>query len=1253
MSRAADQFADSVIAAGLLSAGEVGALLSGMPEEARPRDGEALARLLVERGTLTEFQCRELLSGSGTPLVLGDYVLLSRIGAGGMGQVFMARHLRMKRLVAVKLLPAALSGDAAMIQRFEREVEAAAKLSHPNIVQAFDAGVERGVWYLAMEHVEGSDLAGLVAREGSLPVERVVDYVRQAARGLAYAHENGVIHRDIKPANLLLDKRGTVKILDMGLARLDDAQAATGELTQSGQVMGTVDYMAPEQALDTHAVDARADIYSLGCTMFRLLTGKNLYDAATLTRKLMAHQTSPVPPLTAICPHAPPSLAAVFERMVAKRPEDRFQTMAEVDAALARLAGAQPSCEIVPAQRAMRADSEIISPSGSLAVTMLTPVEPADGDGALSQTLSYASGLVGTDAVSDGSIQAARQGDKPGPGANRPLWRRPGTLAVAGVAATLLASLVTWKAAHNDARPVAGSGGSTGSGMQVSPEAASAPSADSGDAPPASEPEPLVELLTSPEFIWTAPETLGPAVNSREVDSNPRLSDDGLRLWFLAGTEVLMSRRKSATAPWEPAAPIDPPLGSLSRGYDLFVSADERRLCLVRWHHPNDPFVAYELSRTGPQEAWSIPRLMRGEADSTQFPVLSADGLALYFCTGVTGLNGHKIHATTRPNLDAPWSPAVRLDALNSDRQDRPGWISPDGRVLLLFSTREMPDNWQYRLWLATRASPESNWQPPVHFGPQPVDGAIDQTPCLSRDGRTLIFSSNRPGNRKSDLYMSRLVPKDSLPQSPSPGLVEEAVDEPVDEPSPFVELLTSRDFVWTAPENLGPAVNSPDVDINPRLSDDGLRLWFLTGPNNDQPVLSRRESENSPWEPAAPIDPPLGSVKGAWDLFVSGDERRMCFVPIRPVNGTFTAVELSRSGLNDRWSPPQTLRGETLRTQFPVLSADGLTLYFATILPGFSNHKISVATRPKLDAPWSPAVGLDVLHSNGLDRPAWISPDGRALLFFSTRGMPDNSKYRLWLTTRASTAGGWKPPVRFGPDSEPLATDETPCLSSDGKTLIFCSDRPGSREKDLYVSRLVPKAAPQPTSPENSHEGIDLLALVDLPRDNVITSSFGEWTREGQTLISPGNNREGRIAVPFRPPAEYELTAVVERVAGNDGVVFGIVVAGRPVRVDFDCFIPQASGMSRVDGQWGNGNETTFQGKVLADRNLHTIRIAVRQRSVQASVDDLEVIHWEGDPARLSCLEPIPNLQNVWFGAAFHQFKFHRLLLKPLSAAE
>lgn len=303
---------------------------------------KTVARGLIKQGFLTRWQAEQLLSGT-TSLFLGRYKLLERIGKGGMGTVYKAEHTVMGRAVALKVMSHALLNDAGAVARFQREVQAAASLQHPNVVAAYDADCVGKTHFLVMEYVEGHDLKERLHQQGRLSVGWVCECIRQAALGLQHAHEHGMVHRDIKPANLLVTSERPggpplVKILDMGLARFVSDVVVDGGLTKSGQVMGTPDYIAPEQAEDTKHADIRADIFSLGCSLFHLLTGQTPYKGDTLMSKLMSRMQDTVPPASSLRSDVPQALDAVIAKMLQKNPDDRQQTPAEVAIALAPFA---------------------------------------------------------------------------------------------------------------------------------------------------------------------------------------------------------------------------------------------------------------------------------------------------------------------------------------------------------------------------------------------------------------------------------------------------------------------------------------------------------------------------------------------------------------------------------------------------------------------------------------------------------------------------------------------------------------------------------------------------------------------------------------------------------------------------------------------------------------------------------------------------------------------------------------------------
>ena len=328
------EFVEAISDSGILSPYQVEQLKS----ETHNTSARAiiLAEQLVQDGAITNYQAKVILERGDSPLLLDRYIILDSIGAGGMGVVFKALQQSLDRVVALKILPKHAVDSDEKRRRFQREMKSAAKLSHPNVVQAFDAYESNGVCFFAMEYIQGSDLQRLVADAGKLTPDHAVEIISQAAAGLACAHENGIIHRDVKPSNIMLDDDGNAKVMDLGLARTRDAAASASrtDLTQDGLGLGTAAYMSPEQAFDARQADTRSDVYSLGCTLYFLMHGKPLFDRPNSVQTVIAHRETPAPLLSQGRNDVTEALEAAFQKAVAKDPDQRFQSMSEFQEAI-------------------------------------------------------------------------------------------------------------------------------------------------------------------------------------------------------------------------------------------------------------------------------------------------------------------------------------------------------------------------------------------------------------------------------------------------------------------------------------------------------------------------------------------------------------------------------------------------------------------------------------------------------------------------------------------------------------------------------------------------------------------------------------------------------------------------------------------------------------------------------------------------------------------------------------------------------
>ena len=380
MSSAADPtaaFFAHIRASGLLQQAQLQELWAWIAT-AKP-DVQTMAKEVSRRGLLTPFQIREIFKGNARALKLDRFVLTELLGEGGMGRVYRAIDTRLQRTVAIKIIRKDKLKHPASAARFDQEIQALAKMArHPNVVEVYDADLNGDTHYYAMELIDGTDLTKIVRERGPLPVPEACEYIRLAALGLQHAFEAGLVHRDIKPSNIIVSRGGRqVKLVDLGLARLIENELTAGEgqrITQDGFVIGTPDFLAPEQARNPMAVDIRADIYALGGTLYFLLTGKVPYDGANPTEKLLKHCTEPPPGLLLQRMDAPPQVEQLIHWCMAKRAEARPQTPMQLALAL------QPFCPLPAAGRPQAPIAARVAPTPPTAMPLLNCPTPTQGD---------------------------------------------------------------------------------------------------------------------------------------------------------------------------------------------------------------------------------------------------------------------------------------------------------------------------------------------------------------------------------------------------------------------------------------------------------------------------------------------------------------------------------------------------------------------------------------------------------------------------------------------------------------------------------------------------------------------------------------------------------------------------------------------------------------------------------------------------------------------------------------------------------
>ena len=1122
MALSRDEMVQRLTSSDLMDADEVAAFLASVPADQQPADGEQLARLLVKQKHLTKYQAEQIYAGKGASLVLGNYVILDKLGQGGMGMVLKAEHKRMKRLVALKVMSPTAVKTPDALKRFHREVEAAAKLRHPNIVAADDADEAKGTHFLVMEYVNGSDLSQLIKKQGPLPGDQAISCIVQAARGLEYAHRQGVVHRDIKPANLLIDENGTVKILDMGLARIEGATGAQAELTSTGAVMGTVDYMAPEQALSSKLADARSDIYSLGISLWYLLMGKCAYDGDSLMAKLLAHREAPIPSLHQIRPDVPESVDVIFQKMVAKQPQNRYQSMAPVIADLeACLAATASSASL--RQPVLLGDGSSFSLPLSSGTPGRSGTDIADPRGPKPTAAS-------APAVDSATEVTMLSGDMAE--ATTPQTRKSTDFAGVTRRSPALENQHVAAAWWQDRRVQIGSGVCAlalvlaasvflGSGKENAAEKTPIPVSNihpQTSAPDRNSPSPTSNIPEPPPSRKAPPRAISPfdATQARTyqqewadyldtaVETTNSLGGTMILIppgEFLMGStdEEVAKGLKLADALNLPAEAFErsriqeeQPQHSVTIARPFCMSATEVTVGQFREFATSTRYwTQAEQFGGGNSSNWTAPNNLKpedvkiswrapGYAPSDQLPVTQvtwSDAIAFcnwlseqelldpcYESSGkrdwklISGANGYRLpteaewefacRAGTTGQFsfgddyalikEYAWTGESQISAPQPVALKRP---NPFGLFDLHGNVRE----WCYD-WYSSEVYAE-----PAQTDPTGPDYGTDR---VMRGGRWQRHAINGRSAFRHDI--------NPFQRDTQGGF--RIVRAPLPRPTATDHLL-SRGAHWSAPENLGPAINSKHRETNPFLTEDGLTLLFSSSRANGQGsvdlCLSRRASIDEPFQPVEILPRVVNSFAADDSPCLSTDGRQLVFISNRPDSeGDFDLYLIRRADVGSKWTSPENLNvpiNSKDREESPAFSHDGLTLFFASNRPdGHGANDVWSVHRDSLDAPFANPENLGpVINSNHDETHFRPTSDGRSAIL--SRREPDG-KTSLWLAVRKTTTGPFTSLRPLPLNTEAEVTVTSPCISQDGRTLYFHSQKLGGEgDADLWLIRRLP----------------------------------------------------------------------------------------------------------------------------------------------------------------------------------------------------